>query len=76
MHVYLSAACAYYARPQTHSLHSTVSRQLARRAVERGLTALVLARCQCWRRKREALHLRRLGQQWPSSGLGGHVKSL
>jgi hypothetical protein len=40
------------------------------------LTALVLARCQRWRRKREALHLCRLGQQWPSSCLGGHLSSL
>jgi len=37
------------------------------------LTALVLARRQRRRRKREALHLRRLGQQWPSSRLRGHT---
>jgi hypothetical protein len=37
-----------------------------------GLTALVLTRRQRGRRKGEALHLRRLWQQWPSSGLRGH----
>lgn len=37
------------------------------------LTALVLARRQRGRRKGEALHLRRLGQQWPSSGVRGHA---
>jgi hypothetical protein len=43
---------------------------------DRILTALVLAWCQRWRRKSEALHLRRLGQQRPASGLGGHDKAL
>jgi hypothetical protein len=44
--------------------------------VEWGLTALVLARSQRRRRKREALHLSRLGQQWPSGCLGGHLNTL
>lgn len=37
-----------------------------------GLTALVLAWRQRGRRKGKALHLRRLGQQWPSSRVRGH----
>ncbi len=37
------------------------------------LTALVLARRQRRRGKSEALHLRRLGQQWPSRRLYGHI---
>lgn len=33
------------------------------------LTALVLAWRQCGRRESETLHLRRLGQQWPTGRL-------
>jgi hypothetical protein len=43
-----------------------------RRAACDGLTPLVLARRQRRRRKGEALHLRRLRQQGPSSCLLGH----
>ena len=39
------------------------------------LTALVLVLSgrQCWRRKRIALHLSGLGQQWPTGRLWGHI---
>lgn len=48
------------------------SRQRSAAMLEQ-LTALVLARRQRRRGKSEALHLRRLGQQWPSRRLYGHI---
>ena len=71
---HLSSVCVYYARLQIHSLKGIVSRIFPRRKVAYdGLTALVLARRQRWRLKGEALHLRRLWQEWPSSRLLWHT---
>lgn len=70
---HLSGVYVYCAHLRIHSLGDQVSGCCPGRREVCGLTALVLARRQRWRRKSEALHLRRLWQQWPSSRLRGHI---
>jgi hypothetical protein len=72
---HLSNACVYYARPRRRSLGKSVSRHALRCFTVPGLTTLVLAGRQRGRRKREALHLRRLGQQRATTALAGHISS-